>query len=244
MHLLASATAASDSFASAFLVMRNYHADGTRSIEWIGTLIVWFLVALSIVNVGLIGFLSMSITRRSIAPAGLMIELKRLCDQQRYLEALEISARDGSFFSRVLHAGLKEASISVTMALRRAEAVADELTVQMLRRVEYLNVLGQVSPMIGLFGTVYGIILAFRAVVLAGGNPDPTLLAAGIGTALVATFWGLVVTVPALASHAIIRSRVDELTTQAEVQVERLLTPRRGRPAGAGSTGERAGVEE
>ncbi|MFO0875437.1 MAG: MotA/TolQ/ExbB proton channel family protein [Phycisphaerales bacterium] len=59
------------------------------------------------------------------------------------------------------------------MALRRTEEVAEELTVRLLRRVEYLNVLGQVSPMIGLFGTVYGMILAFRAVVTAGGNADP-----------------------------------------------------------------------
>lgn len=216
-----------DSFGSAFFIQWNFAPDGTRSVEWIGSFMIWALLALSVINVGLIVWLVMSNSRRAIAPAGVMAEMKRLCDQQRYREALELSHRDRSFYGRVLYAGLKEASASATMALRRTEEVAEELTVKLLRRVEYLNVLGQVSPMIGLFGTVYGMILAFRAVVVAGGNADPSLLAAGIGTALVTTFWGLVIAIPALSAYALVRNRVDELTTEAQIHVEKLVSPRR-----------------
>lgn len=222
--------ATTDSLGSVFFVSFAHDADGARRIEIVGSAIIWLLLALSVLNIGLIGWLMMSCGRRSIAPAGVVAESRRLCDQQRYREALELAARDRSFFGRVLYAGLREASASVNMALRRIEEVAEELTVRMLRRLELLNVLGQVGPMIGLFGTVYGMILAFRAVVEAGGSADPVLLAAGIGTALVTTFWGLVVGIPALLAYALLRNRIDELTTEAQVQVEKIVTPRRGRP--------------
>lgn len=228
LELLAAASI-TDSFGSAFFVSWSYQPDGSRQLEVLGSAIIWSLLGLSVINIGLIGWLLMSNGRRSIAPPGVVSEMRRLCDQQRYREALELAARDRSFFSRVLYAGLKEASVSATMGLRRTEEVAEELTVRLLRRVEYLNVLGQVAPMIGLFGTVYGMILAFRAVVTAGGNADPVLLAAGIGTALVTTFWGLVVAIPALSAYAMIRNRIDELTTEAQVQVEKLVSPRRSR---------------
>ena len=83
--------------------------------------------------------------------------------------------------------------------------------------------LGQVSPMIGLFGTVYGMILAFQAIVATGGTADPGLLAGGISTALTTTFWGLAVAIPTLAAYGIIRNQVDELTTEATLTARELL---------------------
>jgi biopolymer transport protein ExbB len=99
--------------------------------------------------------------------------------------------------------------------------------------VEYLNVVGNISPMIGLFGTVYGMIVAFQRLVAAGGNPDPAELAGGISTALVTTFWGLVVAIPALAAYALIRNRIDAMTSEALVVAEELIGP--FKPTGRGS---------
>ena len=69
--------------------------------------------------------------------------------------------------------------------------------------------------MLGLFGTVYGMILAFQSIVSSGGNADPVLLAGGIGTALVTTFWGLVVAIPALSGYAVLRGRLDAALAEA-----------------------------
>jgi biopolymer transport protein ExbB len=85
--------------------------------------------------------------------------------------------------------------------------------------------------MIGLFGTVYGMILAFREIVIAGGSPDPVDLAAGIGTALTTTFWGLVVAIPALAGYAIVRNRFDALTSDADAAIEHLVNTHHPRAA-------------
>jgi len=107
--------------------------------------------------------------------------------------------------------------------LRALARASEEYTADRLRRVEVLNVIGGVAPMVGLFGTVYGMILAFREIVAAGGSPDPVGLAAGIGTALTTTFWGLVVAIPALAGYALIRNTIDSLTSEATLEAEDLI---------------------
>jgi biopolymer transport protein ExbB len=113
--------------------------------------------------------------------------------------------------------------------VRALEQTADVLTTARLRPIEHLYMLGQVTPMMGLLGTVYGIILAFRAFVASGGHASPVLLAGGIGTALVATFWGLVVAIPALAAYAVLRNKVDELTLQATHAAAEMLNQFRPR---------------
>jgi biopolymer transport protein ExbB len=226
------------SFSEAFFIARKTDPSGEKSVEMIGSLIIWFLLLLSVLSLGLIGHMALANQRRSIVPKGVVEEVRRLIAAGKYREALELSGRDESFFSQVLRAGLSEASHGFAAVIRRLELTADELTTVRLRRIEYLNVLGQVSPMIGLFGTVYGMILAFSAIVASGGNADPILLAGGIGTALTTTFWGLLVAIPALAGYAIIRNKIDELTTEATMTAEELVNQFRPKAAGRAAAGE------
>ena len=225
-----SQTAVDQSFASQFFIARRTDPGGDTRIEVLGSLIIWFLLGLSIVSIGLIGNLAMANQRKAIVPAGDIDEARRLLSSGDYRGALEATGRDPSDFSRILHAALNEASHGFAAVLQSLEQTADELATIRLRRIEYLNVLGQVSPMIGLFGTVYGMILAFQAIVGAGGNADPVLLAGGIGTALTTTFWGLVVAIPALSGYGIIRNKIDELSAEATVTAEELLKQFRPKP--------------
>ena len=229
-HALAQAqptsTAATDqasSFADVFFITWQLNADGTRSVEWIGSLMIWFLILLSVLNIGLIGNLALTNQRKGVIPNGVVAQVRQMMAAGRYKECIELADREKSYFSAVLAAALKEASHGYGAVVRALERTADELTVRRLRRIEYLNVLGQVSPMIGLFGTVYGMIMAFMAIVSSGGNADPTQLAAGIGTALVTTFWGLLIAIPALAAYAMIRNKIDELTTEATLAAEEVV---------------------
>ena len=129
-----------------------------------------------------------------------------------------------------MSAGLRQSPYGYDAIIRSLEQVAAEETTLRFRRIELLNVLGQVSPMIGLFGTVYGMILAFSAIVASGGAADPVMLAGGIGTALTTTFWGLVVAIPALSGYAILRNKIDELTLEATLEAEEMMAP--FRPSG------------
>jgi len=98
-----------------------------------------------------------------------------------------------------------------------------EQAMALIRRIEWLSLMGNVSPMVGLFGTVFGMIKLFNAIVLQGGQPQPARLAEGISVALVTTFWGLFIAIPALAVHGIYRNRIETLVNRAVEQAELAL---------------------
>ena len=207
------------SFGEAFFIARN--AD--NSIELLGSVIIWLLLVLSILSIGMIVAMAMGNTRNKLLPDSLVDSMLLHLAAGRYKEAMAATEQDDSYFARIMHGGMKEASHGYGAILRGLEQTADEQTTLRFRRIEFLNVLGQVSPMIGLFGTVYGMIVAFQAIVVSGGNADPVMLAGGIGTALTTTFWGLVVAIPALSGYAIIRNKIDKTTTEATLEAENML---------------------
>ena len=83
--------------------------------------------------------------------------------------------------------------------------------------------IGNVSPMVGLFGTVFGMIKLFNAIVITGGQPQPARLAEGISIALVTTFWGLFIAIPALSIYGVFRNRIETLVSDAVVEAENIM---------------------
>lgn len=93
----------------------------------------------------------------------------------------------------------------------------------LLRRIEWLNMIGNVSPMVGLFGTVFGMIKLFDSIVKAGGQPQPAQFASGISTALVTTLWGLFIAIPALALYGIFKNKIEEVISYAVDEGEDIM---------------------
>lgn len=217
------ATAASThgvSLLQAFFIQRH---PQTGDLEVLGSMIIWLLLAMSVASIALIGALTHENRRSAVMPASLIKEVRALAKGGNRNAVLRLSGDDHSYLAKVLRATLAETPFGRAAMLRALERATDEHTAERLRRVETLNIIGSVSPMIGLFGTVYGMILAFSEIVSSGGSPDPVGLAAGIGTALVTTFWGLVVAIPALMGYAFLRNTVDALTSEAALLVDDLI---------------------
>jgi biopolymer transport protein ExbB len=212
----------SSSFAGAFFFSRSSTPEGVMRVEWFGSILIWFLLLLSVVGIGILSSLAATNGRKAIAPGDQIERISDLVKQGSWKEALALTKNEKSDFSRIAYAALTEAPQGFSSMVHRAEQVSAELVTERLRKIEPLNVIGQVAPMIGLFGTVYGII-AFGSIVESGGNADPVALAGGIGTALVTTFWGLLVAIPALAGYAFVRNRVDALNAEAEGRTVELL---------------------
>ncbi len=208
------------SMGEVFFIQRH---PTTRRVEWLGTLLIWLLLALSAASIGLMIRYALESARSSLFPEELRARARTLLAESRVNDTLDFVRGDESYFARVLHAALREHQHGKAPMVRAGEQAGEERTVHLMRRIEPLNIIGNVSPMIGLFGTVYGMILAFREIVASGGTPDPVNLASGIGTALVTTFWGLVVAIPALAGYAVLRNRIDEITSQASREAEELI---------------------
>ena len=158
-----------------------------------------------------------------VVPIDLIDKIEKRIAKKDFRSIIDLTRDDQTYLGKILHAAFREARFGFPAMMRALEQTADELATARLRRIEMLNVVGQVSPMIGLFGTVYGMILAFGAIVASGGTADPVALAGGIGTALTTTFWGLVVAIPALAGYAVLRNKIDELTVEATIVAEEVL---------------------
>lgn len=215
------------------------HQSWFRMFLWnddlIGLLIIWVLLMLSAISLGFMIKLSMDNRRAVLIPEETHHNIETLLAEKRYREAIEYAGADPSYLGKVVNSGLGEAANGYGAMERAIEEMGDVETTRLLRPIEFLNVLGNIAPMLGLFGTVYGMILAFQKLVESGGKPDPGKLAAGISTALVTTFWGLVVAVPALTAYAIVRNRVDAITAEGLVLAEQLIEP--FKPAGRKAAG-------
>ncbi|MEX2216582.1 MAG: MotA/TolQ/ExbB proton channel family protein [Phycisphaeraceae bacterium] len=195
------------------------------SDDTLGLIITWFIILMSAVNMGASIHFFIKYRRTTIIPEMTYVQLEAMLDEKRYRDAIDFAANDPSFLARLVDAGLNEASNGYAAMERAVEEASDAESTKLLRPVEFLNVLGNVAPMCGLFGTVYGMIVAFSKLVESGGKPDPAKLAGGISTALVTTFWGLVVAIPALSAYAWIRNKIDALCAEGMVMAEELISP-------------------
>lgn len=208
----------------------------THQMEWFGSLIIWSLISLSAASVALMGARLWENRGEMILPDSLVSRADGLLKDGRVGEFMDFLRLDRSDFAALLNVGLAKRDQGAEAMTSAMEDASDGVSARRLRRLEPLNIIGNVAPMIGLFGTVYGMILVFRAIVAAGGTPDPTNLAAGIGTKLVGTFWGLIVAIPALSAYASLRNRVEGLSAEALTQAKRIMT--RMKPTG-GAEGSR-----
>ena len=226
---MAQATTGGDGSMSFFEMFFLGGKPGQR--DPIGLVIIWFLLLMSAVNFGLTMQLALKNRRSTIVPFETYEQIDAMLKEKRYRETIEFATNDDCYLSKLVGAALNEASNGYSSMERAIEETSDHETTKLLRPIEFLNIMGNVSPMIGLFGTVYGMIVAFSKLVATGGKPDPAQLAGGISTALVTTFWGLVVAIPALSAYAMIRNRVDALTSEGMLMAEELISP--FKPGGA-----------
>src|SRR5829696_1864597 len=149
-------------------------------------------------------------------------QIREMIAARRFKELIDFTERDPSFVSRALNPALKRAP-SFSAMKEAMETAIGEQTAEKFRSIEYLNIIGNLGPLLGLTGTVLGMIEAFSAMQAAEGNASPASLAGGISRALAHTFLGLFLAVPCLACFGVLRTMVDRLTVRAALVCEELL---------------------
>lgn len=189
-----------------------------------GGYIGYLLWLLSVVVVALAVKYFIQVRRDNILPALAHQQIEELFEQKQYREAIDMTEAQPDFLSYIVHAALSEAAHGYPAMERAMEEAAEERTTAMLRSIEWLNLIGNIGPMLGLLGTVWGMINAFFGIVAAGGSPDPGKLAGAIGVALVTTLLGLGVSIPALSVFSIMRNRIDALTSEAVMTSQELIS--------------------
>ncbi|HEV8607658.1 MAG TPA: MotA/TolQ/ExbB proton channel family protein [Tepidisphaeraceae bacterium] len=161
--------------------------------------------------------------------------IRELISQRQFKELIDYTETDPSFVSKALNPALKRAPSFAAMKEAMETAIGEQ-TADQFRRIEYLNIIGNLGPLLGLLGTVLGMIEAFGQMSASGGQANPSDLAGGISQALCHTMLGLLLALPCLAAFGVLRTIVDRLTVQGALIAEELLLmvkPAEAKPAAA-----------
>lgn len=182
---------------------------------WIGVSIMVVLIALSVTAVYLVIDHLLTIRRSDIMPEGLSEHVRELLAAGQLVDADKACRAKPSFLSFVLIQGIAEIEGGWSAVEKALEDATAEQSARLFRKIEYLSVLANIAPMVGLLGTVVGMIMAFKQVAETQGSAGAGDLAEGIYTALVTTVAGLLIAIPSLGAFAIFRNRVDQFVAEA-----------------------------
>jgi len=157
-----------------------------------------------------------ALRQKAVAPRDLTKKVLDAVKGERPAEALELCQKRPSSLARVLAAGLALAGGPHDDVAKAMEEAGDRELWNLDRFAKPLSIIAGVSPLLGLLGTVWGMILAFDVVAQKGALGDPKALAAGIATALLTTLAGLTVAIPCYILYHYFRSRSDRLIIEIE----------------------------
>ena len=195
------------------------------------------IILISLVAIGMIGAQLFRIRRERLAPPGLLDDLRRLLSDGNIDGAIKRCEDEPSpsYLARVLGAGLVRATRSAfgMLELRSSVDETGQLEVDRLYRLtDGIGLIASVAPMLGLLGTVVGMVGAFDAITLSDGPARPDELAGSISQALITTVLGLVVAIPTTAMYTYLRNRIDHLTTEIDEEIEEIIAPLESNQAG------------
>ena len=182
---------------------------------------IWFLIVASIISVALIAERLIFLRSKNIAPQGLLEETVKELKQSGPNPQLLNKLSETSLLGRVFAAGLKNVKSSPNIMKESIEEAGRATTHDMERFLTTLGTIASISPLLGLFGTVVGMIEIFGA--QNAGGTNPAVLAHGISVALYNTAFGLIVAVPSMIFYRHFRSKVDSLTFEMEQQAIKLV---------------------
>lgn len=182
---------------------------------------IWPLLAASILALALIVERLLTLRRSKVLPNNLLEEVISLVKRKQVNADVIASLDDNSPLGRVLAAGLRNAKAPRDVMKEAIEESGRAVTHDISRYINALGTIASIAPLMGLFGTVIGMIEIFGAKVPSGSNPEQ--LAHGISIALYNTGFGIFIAIPAMIFYRHFRSRVDQFVIRMEQAAIRLV---------------------
>ena len=184
--------------------------------------LMWPILFCSILALAIVIERFWSLQTRRVAPKNLVAQVWQW-EKVGHLDARRIQdLRRGSALGRILAAGLVNRRHDREVMKESIEEVGRHVVHDMERFLNTLGTIAAISPLLGLLGTVVGMIQVF-SVITTQGVGDPSLLAGGISQALLTTAAGLTVAIPALIFHRFFRGRIDELVVTMEQEAIKMV---------------------
>ena len=188
-------------------------------------IIGYLIMLLSLVAVALMIEYGLSIRQSVLMPSGFAEEVLKLLAQNQAGIAMQKCQKDPSALAQILYAGMMQYEFGWEWVEKAAEEATAEQASRLYRKVEYLHVIYNIAPMLGLLGTVVGMVIAFQHIADSSGYGRAPELARGIYLALITTIQGLVVAIPCLAAHSFFGNRIASLMSETTFVAEQVLQP-------------------
>ncbi len=191
-----------------------------RQIIEYGGWLMYPLFALSILGLAMIIYFVVVLREEQILPRRFVASLRDLLAGGRFVEAQSACRNDGSAIASILGVALdyrlrtSKPDHNVLSEIVEGEGARQATLIQ--NQIQYLVDLSGVAPMIGLLGTVTGMLQAFNAVALDVAKAKPIVLAAGLAQALITTVAGLLIAIPAMIAYAYFRGRTARMIANLE----------------------------
>lgn len=183
----------------------------------------WVIMLLSIVALALIIENIVSLKRDKLAPPELIDEVQALMDEEKFQEAMELCEDEPTYFTRVCGAGIAKIGHPFEAMEKSIEEMGDEESIKLHQKIGWLSLIANIAPMMGLLGTVMGMVTAFNEIASSQGQANPAELADGISQALLTTMLGLIVAIPVTAAFAFLRNRLIKTVIETGAIVEDLF---------------------
>ena len=185
----------------------------------------WLMVPIilcSVISVAIIIERLWTLKKDNVAPADLVVDIEHLLEQSQLTEDRLEELEHSSYLGRILVAGLCVSNQTPAEIRRSIEEAGRHVVHEFEKYLNALGTIAAITPLLGLLGTVIGMIKVFAAITAVGvGNPQ--ILAGGISEALITTAAGLSVGIPSLMFHRYFKGKINELTVDMEQHALRLL---------------------
>lgn len=182
---------------------------------------IWPLILASVIAVAIIIERSYSLRAKEVAPPGLLLETVKRFQERGVTQELVTQLADGPPMGRIFAVALKNAHNSREIMKESIEESGRAVTQELDRFLTSLGTVASMAPLLGLLGTVIGMIEIFGAQTATGTNPGQ--LAHGISIALYNTAFGLIVAIPAMIFYRYFRAKVEALVVDMEQQAIKLV---------------------
>lgn len=191
---------------------------------------IYFLIVASAIALGLIIERSIALRGISVAPSSLLDEVIKELKQRGVSEGMLTKLAQSSPLGCIFAAGLKNIKSAPEVMKESVEEAGRAVAHDLERFLTTLGTIASISPLLGLFGTVVGMIEIFGSQTAVGNTP--AVLAHGISVALYNTAFGLIVAIPSMIAYRHFRSKVDSLTIEMEQQAVKLVEIVHGQRSG------------
>jgi biopolymer transport protein ExbB len=182
----------------------------------------WLMVVCSVAGTTLVIEHLVNLRREKLAPEAVAGDLEALINEGLYDEAIELADEEGGYLSHLIGSALRMRDAGYNEMIAGLEAAAGEEAFKLNTKISYLSLIGNVAPLLGLLGTVTGMISSFQVIETLKA-PTPGDLAKGVYESLVNTTMGLFVAIVFLTVYFLFKNKVSKMTLSINLQAVDML---------------------